>query len=152
MPTFLQAPKTSLTESTHQLNKPTGFRLELWLLICASLAIFWFAFIGPVYPAPKDELKQLRSRIEGLQKELADAEESKSDAADALRESERAISEANRKLYELNRQQREVNASLASLQSQSGQTESGMRAQQALLEKLLYQLYLGNSWTIWRCC
>ena len=144
MPTFLQDPKTGLTESTHQLNKPTGFRLELRRLICASLAIFWFALIGLVYAAPKDELKQLRSRIEGLQKELADAEESKSDAADALRESEHAISEANRKLYELNHQQREINASLASLQSQSGQSESGIRTQQALLEKLLYQLYLGQ--------
>ncbi|MGH8752637.1 MAG: murein hydrolase activator EnvC family protein [Burkholderiales bacterium] len=108
------------------------------------MAIFWFVLVGLVYAAPKDELKQLRSRIEGLQKELADAEESKSDAADSLRESERAISEANRKLYDLNRQQREINASLASLQSQSGQTDSGMRTQQALLEKLLYQLYLGQ--------
>ncbi|MGH8709955.1 MAG: murein hydrolase activator EnvC family protein [Burkholderiales bacterium] len=126
------------------MNNPTGFRLEIWRFICASLAIFWFVLVGLVYAAPKDELKQLRSRIEGLQKELADAEESKSDAADSLRESERAISEANRKLYDLNRQQREINASLASLQSQSGQTDSGMRTQQALLEKLLYQLYLGQ--------
>lgn len=113
-------------------------------MICASLAIFWITLVGPVYAAPKDELKQLRGRIEGLQKELADAEESKSEAADALRESERAISEANRKLYELNRQQREVNAALASLRGQSGQTDSGIRTQQAMLEKLLYQLYLGQ--------
>ena len=113
-------------------------------MICASLAIFCFVLVGLVYAAPKDELKQLRGRIEGLQKELADSEESKSEAADALRESERAISGANRKLYELNRQQREVNAALASLLSQSGQTVSGIRTQQALLEKLLYQLYLGQ--------
>ena len=113
-------------------------------MICAGLAIFCFVLVGLVYAAPKDELKQLRGRIEGLQKELADSEESKSEAADALRESESAISDANRKLYELNRQQREVNAALARLQSQSGQTESGIRTQQALLEKLLYQLYLGQ--------
>lgn len=144
MPTFLQDPKPSLTESTLQLNKTTGFRLKLRRLVCASLTILWFALVGPVYAAPKDELKQLRSRMEQLQKELADSEESKSEAADALRESERTISEANRKLYELNRQQSEVNAALASLQAQSGQTESGIRTQQELLGKLLYQLYLGQ--------
>lgn len=144
MHTFPQAPKTSLTKSAHPLNIPTGYRLEFWLLTCAILAIFWFALVGPVNSAPKDELKQLRNRIEGLQKELADAEESKSEAADALRESERAISEANRKLYELNRQQREVNAALANLQAQIGQTGYGIHAQQAMLEKLLYQLYLGQ--------
>ena len=57
-----------------------------------------------VAAAPKvdnEDLKQLRGRIETLQKELADTEESKSEAADALRESERAIIAANRKFAAL---------------------------------------------------
>ena len=118
--------------------------------IGASCFLLVFAPASPLYAAPpkeelkKEELKQLRGRIEALQQELASAEDEKSEAADALKESERAISEANRKLYELNRQQREINSSLATLQTQSRQTESSLRNQQALLEKLLYQAYIGQ--------
>ena len=144
MPSFLRFLKPGPTKSAHQLNESPELQIKLRRIIRASLAIFCLSFAVLVYAAPKDELKQLRGRIEGLQKELADSEESKSEAADALRESERAISDANRKLYQLNRQQREVNAALASLQLQSGQTASGIRSQQALLEKLLYQQYLGQ--------
>ncbi|HSS46952.1 MAG TPA: peptidoglycan DD-metalloendopeptidase family protein [Burkholderiales bacterium] len=119
-----------------------------WIYASCFLLVFAPAF--PLYAAPtkeelkKEELKQLRGRIEALQQELASAEDEKSEAADALKESERAISEANRKLYELNRQQREINSSLATLQTQSRQTESNLRNQQALLEKLLYQAYIGQ--------
>jgi len=145
VPTFLQDPKPGIAESGLRFNyKATGLRLGSWCLVCASSTVLWLALAGPADAAPKDELKQLRSRIEALQKELTDAEESKSEAADALRGSERAISEANRKLYELDRQQREVNAALASFQAQTRQTDSSISTQQALLEKLLYQLYLGQ--------
>lgn len=145
MSSFLRYPQFRLSDSARQLNsKTTRLTLENWLLICAGLTVFCLVFAGPNHAAPKEELKQLRSRIEALQKELADAEESKSEAADALRESELAISDANRKLYELNRKQRDVNTQLANLQAQSGQAESSIRTQQALLEKLLYQLYLGQ--------
>ena len=144
MPTFPQDPKFRPSEYIRQLKKTAGFTLDRRILICASLTLFWFSFVEVNHAAPKDELKQLREHIEALQKELAGAEESKSEAADALRESELAISDANRKLYELNRKQREVNTQLANLQAQIGQTEAGIRTQQALLEKLLYQLYLGQ--------
>ncbi|HVS25980.1 MAG TPA: peptidoglycan DD-metalloendopeptidase family protein [Burkholderiales bacterium] len=118
--------------------------------ICASCFLLVFAPAFPLDAAPpkeelkKEELKQLRGRIEALQQELASAEDEKSEAADALKESERAISEANRKLYELSRQQREINSALATLQTQSRQTESSLRNQQTLLEKLLYQAYIGQ--------
>lgn len=145
VPSFLQDPLISFSDNCRQLNnKIKRPALENCFLICAGLTVFWLAFNAPVHPAPKEELQQLRSRIEALQKELANAEESKSEAADALRESELAISDANRKLYELNRKQREVNAQLANLQAKSAQTQSSIRNQQALLEKLLYQLYLGQ--------
>ncbi len=93
--------------------------------------------------AQKEELKQLRNRIDALQKTLAASEETKSEAADALRESERAISEANRMLHELAGQQREVNARLAGLQQQSRHVSSDIQAQQARLARLLYQQYIG---------
>jgi len=90
------------------------------------------------------ELRELRGRIEALQKQLAAAEESKSEAADALRESERAISEANRELRELGAQAREHNKRLAELNAESRRREGALKAQQTLLADLLYRHYLGG--------
>jgi septal ring factor EnvC (AmiA/AmiB activator) len=90
------------------------------------------------------ELRELRARIEALQKGLAESEESKSEAADALRESERAISETNRALRELGGQSREINKRLAEIGADSKRGEEELRSQQALLARLLYQHYLGG--------
>ena len=95
--------------------------------------------------ARERELRELRGRIEALQKRLADAEETKSEASDALRESERAISDANRALRELGAQSREINQQLAALRGESRQREEALKEQQALLARLLYQRYLGGS-------
>ena len=92
----------------------------------------------------KEDLKQLRSRIETLQKELAGTEESKSEVADALRESERAISDAHRKLAALTYAQGEANNRLSQLQTQSGQIKSHIEVQQSQLSKLLYRQYTGG--------
>ncbi|HET9405471.1 MAG TPA: peptidoglycan DD-metalloendopeptidase family protein [Burkholderiales bacterium] len=90
------------------------------------------------------ELRELRGRIEALQKRLAESEESKSEAADALRESERAISETNRELRELGAQSREINQRLAELGAESRRQEEALKAQQERLAQLLYQHYLGG--------
>ncbi|SEO35583.1 Septal ring factor EnvC, activator of murein hydrolases AmiA and AmiB [Nitrosovibrio sp. Nv6] len=102
-----------------------------------------------LYAAPKDtpkvdkeELRQLRDRIQTLQKELADTEESKSEAADALRESEQAISAANRKLAALKQEQDEANDKLGQLKAQSRQVARDIEAQQSRLSKLLYRRYV----------
>ena len=50
------------------------------------------------------DLGELRSRIEGLRKELGASEENKADAGDRLRESERQISRLQRELHELGNQ------------------------------------------------
>ncbi len=94
--------------------------------------------------AKEKELRELRGRIEALQKRLADAEGSKSEAADALRASERGISEANRALRELGAQSREINQELAALGAESQRNEDALKAQQLLLARLLYQHYLGG--------
>jgi septal ring factor EnvC (AmiA/AmiB activator) len=94
--------------------------------------------------AKEKELKELRARIEALQKNLADAEGTRSEAADALRESERAISETNRALRELAAQTKEINAELAGLAAQARRGEEALKAQQKLLAQLLYQHYLGG--------
>jgi septal ring factor EnvC (AmiA/AmiB activator) len=94
--------------------------------------------------AKEKELRELRGRIEALQKRLADAEESKSEAADALRESERGISEANRVLRELGLQSREINRQIAELNAESRRREDALKIQQALLADSLYWQYLGG--------
>jgi septal ring factor EnvC (AmiA/AmiB activator) len=99
----------------------------------------------PLAAAPKvdnQDLKQLRGRIETLQKELADTEESKSEVSDALRESERAIIAANRKLAALTREHHEANNKLNQIQAQSKQVAKDIEAQQVRLGKLLHRQYL----------
>jgi septal ring factor EnvC (AmiA/AmiB activator) len=94
--------------------------------------------------AKEKELRELRGRIEALQKRLADSEETKSEAADALRESERAISDANRSLHELGMQSKEINRELVALNAESQRNEESLKSQQVLLARLLYQHYLGG--------
>jgi len=94
--------------------------------------------------AKERELRELRGRIEALQKSLDEAEESKSEAADALRESERAISETNRALRELGAQSRETQRQLAALSAESRRHEAALRTQQEQLTRLLYHHYLGS--------
>jgi len=98
---------------------------------------------APAAATQKQELNQLRDRIEALQKRLAEAEETKSEAVDALRESERAISETNRTLRDLGEQQRTVDARLAELRVQRARTSDEIEIQQTRLARLLYQQYAG---------
>lgn len=87
----------------------------------------------------QEELRQLKSRIDAVQKQLAEAEGSRSEATDALRESERAISDATRELARLTGQSREARARLAELKRELERTQAALRPQQAALAKLLYQ-------------
>lgn len=98
-------------------------------------------------PAPREELNELRGRIQALQKELAESEEVRSEAADALRTSEKAISETNRRLAELGREQREADATLRQLRDQNNQVGRDIGAQHALLAKVLYRQYLAGQQT-----
>jgi len=94
--------------------------------------------------AQKQELNALRSRIETLQKTLAESEETKNETADALRESERAISESNRLLRGLTEDQRAVNARLTELRDQNQRASGDLEAQRNRLARLLYQQYTGG--------
>ena len=99
---------------------------------------------GGLHAGPSDQLKELRGRIDRLQKQMSESEETRTEASDALRESERAISDANRRLFELAGQQREVKGTLGQLEAQKSQVMQSVEAQQALLAKLLYQQYLSG--------
>jgi murein hydrolase activator len=113
---------------------------SLLLLLLAASPLAQAAEAG----TKEKELRELRGRIEALQKSLAEAEESKSEAADALRESERAISETNRALRELGEQTRAINKRLAEIGADSKRGEEELKSQQSLLARLLYQQYLGG--------
>jgi septal ring factor EnvC (AmiA/AmiB activator) len=114
------------------------------------LLSFLFSAAGPAWPAAtapsaagaKEELQQLRPRIEALQKKLADAETSRNEAADALRESERAISEANRELAGLDQSSRAATQRAQALQGETRKTTELIESQQRALARLLHQQYV----------
>jgi len=71
---------------------------------------------GAKDPPPREEdLRELRARIEKLQKDLAAAEETRGEAADQLRASEKAVSEARRSLFELAQRRRTLQGELEAL-------------------------------------
>jgi len=99
---------------------------------------------GQASASQQEELENLRQRIKEMQSEIAKTSESKSEAADSLRASELAISDSNRRLAQLSEQKRDADRKLGVLEIQRQQLEQHITDQQALLEKLLYQQYLGG--------
>jgi murein hydrolase activator len=92
----------------------------------------------------QEELRDLTSRIEVIQKRLATAEESRTEAVDALRASEKSISDANRAVAELIEQSRGAGARLAELKREIDRLQTGLRTQQATLGELLYKQYVAG--------
>lgn len=97
------------------------------------------------FAAPKQELQELRERIEELKKELAEQEESKAEVSDALKDSERAISESNRTLSDLSQAQRQTKTELNSLQNKSAAVHASVKRRQGQLIKLLTARYIHSS-------
>ena len=104
----------------------------------------WAATDASKASGAQEELRQLKGRIDAVQKRLAEAEDSKSEAADALRESERAISDANRALAGLTERSREAQARLAELKRDLQRIESELKAQQSALAGMLYHQYVAG--------
>jgi septal ring factor EnvC (AmiA/AmiB activator) len=91
--------------------------------------------------AAKEDLSEVKAKIESLKKELDSNQAAHKDAADALRESETAISQANKKLREITQQQRQNQAKLDSLKKESLGLNDKLTLQQKQLGKLLYRQY-----------
>ena len=122
---------------------------NLWLFLAAAAtrfvaALFLAAVWSTTQAGPRDELKDIRDRIEALRKQLTESESSKAEAADALKDSERAVSQTSRKLYQISGQRREVNTALSRLQSRTRVLERNIAEEQATLGRLLYQQYVGG--------
>ena len=120
-------------------------RLNVWLLrgsVCALLALACNA----AHADKKQDLEQLRERIEQLQRDLVKSEESRSEVADALRTSEKAISEVNRNLLTLGRSQAMLNQSLKGLARRISANRADSAQQKELLERLVRHRYMhGNT-------
>ena len=120
-------------------------RLNVWLLrgsVCALLALACNA----AHADKKQDLEQLRERIEQLQRDLVKSEESRSEVADALRTSEKAISEVNRNLLRLGRSQAMLNQSLKGLARRISANRADSAQQKELLERLVRHRYMhGNT-------
>lgn len=94
--------------------------------------------------AKKDQLQDLKGRIETLRREMAAAEESRTYAADQLRETESAISNTNRRLHELGIERAEVKAELADLETQNQRLDRQTGTQQNQLARLLNRQFVGG--------
>ncbi len=110
------------------------------VFIRAIRGLLCLAFCASALAAPADarreELKDLKGRLQALQKDLAKTEGSRADAAEELRETEQAISDANRRLRELAGERAEAQAALGRLNAQSQGLSARIAAQQARLGRL----------------
>jgi septal ring factor EnvC (AmiA/AmiB activator) len=123
----------------------TSHKYLFLLYLLSALAFASFASSTSAAPATapnagaaKEELQQLRGRIEALQKQMAGAETSRNEAADALRESERAISEANRDLAELDKSSAEVSQRSEALRGETRKASVSLDGHQKNLARLLH--------------
>jgi septal ring factor EnvC (AmiA/AmiB activator) len=91
----------------------------------------------PASPGKAEELRELRTRIERLQQDLAAAEKSRGGALEQVRDAEKAASEAHRALFALAEERRRIEAELEALAREAGDVRSAASAQQTLAEKLL---------------
>ena len=91
--------------------------------------------------ASEEELRDLRSRIEKLQRDLAAAEESRGEATDQLRASAKAVSEAQRALFETGERRRAIESDLASIARRDAEIRASVARQEALAGRLLRLQY-----------
>ena len=119
----------------------SGGRWTALLCACALLAAS-----GAAQADKESDLRQLRERIEKLQRDLVKSEESRSEAADALKISEKSISEVNRNLVVLGREQGQISQSLSDLQRRIDANRTDAAQQQELLDRMIRHQYMhGNT-------
>lgn len=95
----------------------------------------------PAWTAPRQELDEVRERLQALQNELQASEQSRAEAADQLRDSERAISRTNRRLRELARERDGLRRELQSLRDRSTLLQEGIVRQQDAYARMLREQY-----------
>ena len=109
-----------------------------------ALALGVAPALGASVERKKEELQDLKARIESLRREMSAAEESKASAADQLREAESAISTVNRRLHELAGENANLKAELAELDAQGQRLDRQGGAQQDQLARVLNRQFVGG--------
>lgn len=99
------------------------------------------AFAVPV-DVRRNELSDLRERIEALRKEISRGEESHGEAADALMNSERAISSSQRRLHEIAARRQEIDARLGQLRVEKAGLEARLGELRKKLGDTVFRLYV----------
>jgi len=111
-------------------------------LAARTFAVFLLAAsTANAAPAPNEELKALRGKLDTLKRDITRSESSRSEAADALKSSEQAISESNRKLAGLAASKAEIDQQLAALDAQRRAVDQRQAKQRELAARLVYQQY-----------
>jgi len=109
--------------------------------VCLALAMLVAAGRAWGEAPREDELRELRSRIDGLKKELAASEGARAEAADELRDSETAISEVSRRLRELGAERERVRGDLVRFTAEARTLRADLDARQSQLGRLLQTRY-----------
>jgi len=89
----------------------------------------------------RDELQELRKRLEDLRREYQATRESHADAAGLLRQSERAISDAKRRLRILESEQQKTRSELDDVNTQLNLVNANIDTGQKRLAEMLRQSY-----------
>ena len=108
----------------------------LLLVLCANTS-----FAAKKIDAAKDDLSDVKQKIEALKKELDSNQAAHHDAADALKESETAISAANQKIRDIAIKQKLNQGTLKDLKKQSLSINEQLAEQQKALSQMLYNQY-----------
>jgi len=93
----------------------------------------------------KNDLQELRGRLDALRKDLSASEESRADVTTQLKHSEEQISTAQRQLNSLKKEQQQLQGTLRDLQQEGVALEQERAQQQQQLERLLYRQYTQGS-------
>jgi septal ring factor EnvC (AmiA/AmiB activator) len=113
-----------------------------WLFILCLCVVSTSSVAAKKIDAAKEDLSDLKEKINALKKELDNNQAAHKDAADALKESETAISSANKKLREINQKQSNNKHTLSTLKKQSLTLNEKLSQQQKRLSTLLRQQYM----------
>jgi murein hydrolase activator len=122
-----------------------------WLLrLLLSIGLAYLttnAFAAKKVEAAKENLNDVKQKIESLKKELNTSQDAHKDAADALKASEVAISQAQKKLHQINEVQKQNSSTLDNLKKQTLAVNAQLADQQNKLSQQLNQQYLHGNQT-----
>ena len=125
-----------------------GTRRLATLLVALAIAGAATGFPGEAIAASverkKEELQDLKGRIEALRRDMAAAEQNRAHATDQLREAESAISAVNRRLYELSTESAALRSELAELDAQGQRLDRQGEQKRGQLAHLLNRQFVGG--------